>query len=223
MQDAPPVGGYFLPTRVTQDASGKRWYRRGVRALRVLAGAFVIVVGASHVVAVADALDDAKAAFARGAYAAGVALLQPIAEQGDAAAQGILGYMYSTGSGVPQDNAAAFNWYSLAAAQGDDEAQYNIGVMYAEGKGVDQDDVEAVKWYRLAADQRNVHAQQNLGVAYGTGRGVPKDLVRAYMWFSLAAAQGNERAARNRDTAAGVLTDAQVAEGERLAQEWMPR
>ena len=45
--------------------------------------------------------------------------LRASAEAGDAAAQFILGGMYVTGVGVPQDTAAAVAWYRRAAEQGD--------------------------------------------------------------------------------------------------------
>ena len=69
------------------------------------------------------------------------------AEQGDASAQGILGYMYANGEGVPQDNAKAIEWYRLAADQDDAYAQGNLGYMYSSGLGVPQDYAEAVKWF----------------------------------------------------------------------------
>jgi TPR repeat protein len=68
----------------------------------------------------------------------------PLAEQGVALAQGFLGYMYSTGQGVPQDYAKAVKWYRLAAEQGIAKAQTNLGVMYDKGQGVPQDYAEAM-------------------------------------------------------------------------------
>ena len=79
--------------------------------------------------------------------------LRASAEAGDAEAQFILGGMYVTGVGVPQDDVEAVAWYRRAAEQGDARAQYNLGGMYREGRGVPQDDVEAVAWYRRAAEQ----------------------------------------------------------------------
>ena len=45
------------------------------------------------------------------------------AEQGYARAQYWLGYMYAYGEGVPEDDAEAYAWYSIAAAQGDEVAK----------------------------------------------------------------------------------------------------
>ena len=64
---------------------------------------------------------DAKSDFKRGytAYEAGdyvevVKWWRKAAEQGHAEAQNNLGWMYSLGKGVPQDDIEAEKWYSLA-------------------------------------------------------------------------------------------------------------
>src|SRR5437667_10144496 len=82
---------------------------------------------------------DGRAAFERGDYVTAIRLLRPLAEQGNANAQFLLGVMYSTGRGVPKDYAAAINWYRKAADQGDPNAQTNLGVMYRDGHGYPQD------------------------------------------------------------------------------------
>ena len=51
--------------------------------------------------------------------------LETAAEQGDVEAQFDLGYMYSSGEGVPQNDAAAAQWFSRATEQGNAEAQGN--------------------------------------------------------------------------------------------------
>ena len=95
--------------------------------------------------------------------------LRASAEQGDAEAQNNLGFMYSIGKGVPQDDAEAVRWFRLAAEQGDAYAQYNLGRMYRYGEGVPQETAEAVRWFRLAAEQGHAYAQYNLGRMYATG------------------------------------------------------
>ena len=49
------------------------------------------------------------------------------AEQGDAYAQGQLGWMYDSGQGIAQDYAEAVKWYHKAAEQGNAFAQRNLG------------------------------------------------------------------------------------------------
>jgi uncharacterized protein len=76
-----------------------------------------------------------------------------MAEQGYARAQFILGLMYDTGEGTPQDYKEAFRWYRASAEQGYAPAQYNLGVMYDVGEETALDDKEALKWYRASAEQ----------------------------------------------------------------------
>ena len=73
------------------------------------------------------------------------------AEQGDAGAQSILGVMYVTGEGVPQDYREAAKWSRLAADQGNAVAQASLGARYHTGEGVIQDNREAFIWASLAA------------------------------------------------------------------------
>lgn len=68
------------------------------------------------------------------------------AEQGNAAAQSNLGFMYDNGRGVPQSDTEAVFWYRKAAEQGYVFAQSNLGFMCSNGRGTPQNDTEAVKW-----------------------------------------------------------------------------
>lgn len=126
------------------------------------------------------------------------------------------------------DYAAALQEFRPLAEQGDATAQYNLGLMYYDGEGVPQDYAEAVKWYRLAAEQGRALAQHNLGVMYDKGQGVPQDYVQAHMWFNLAASRhknsdNRENSAKGRDSVAGLMTAAQIAEAQKLAREWAER
>ena len=116
---------------------------------------------------------------------------------------------------------AAVKHLTILAEQGHADAQYNLGVMYDNGRGVPQDYVKAAKWYRLAAEQGHADAQHNLGVMYVHGQGVPQDHVQAYMWFNLAATGGDSLSTKNRDQCRSEMTPEQVAEGQRLAREWL--
>ena len=93
--------------------------------------------------------------------------------------------------------------------------------MYRSGQGVQQDDKEAVKWYRKAAELGDTGAQKNLGYMYGNGLGVPKDFVKAYMWYHIASESGHRGALGKRDFTKNHMTPAQVAEAQKLAQDWM--
>lgn len=108
----------------------------------------------------------------------------------------------------------------LSAENGDPLAQYTLGSMYEQGTGVQRDNKTAAEWYRKAAEQGEINSQINLGVMYAEGTGVKQDSVQAYKWLNLAAASGNKTAIKNRDLLASVMTDEEIKEAQRLAQEW---
>lgn len=120
-----------------------------------------------------------KAAFDRGDYAAALLEWRPLAEQGNARAQFLLGYMNGHGQGVPQDDTKAAKWYRKAAEQGHASAQNNLGQLYESGLGVGPDDAEAKKWYRKAAAQGNENAKRNLVMV---GRSPSDRMVQDLIW-----------------------------------------
>ena len=58
------------------------------------------------------------AAYQSGDYATALREWTPLAEQGDASIQILVGSMYNEGKGVPQNDKTAVKWYRLAAKQG---------------------------------------------------------------------------------------------------------
>ena len=161
----------------------KAFLRSGFLALAVMALA---------VPANAGPFEDGVAAYQRGDYAMAMRLWLPLAEQGNARAQYILGLNYAKGQGVPQDYAEAANWYRKAAEQGDADAQYNLGTMYRDGQGVPQDWAEAAKWWRMAAEQGDAGAQYNLAhilLLEAVAR-ESQDRTEAIKWLRMAADTG---------------------------------
>ena len=148
---------------------------------------------------------------------------RPLAAQGHAAAQNMVGFMYRFGQGVPQDYNLAREWYRRSADQGNPRAQNNLGTMYRLGLGVQKDYQEAIKWFRRAADQGNGGGQNHLGLMYYKGEGVSQDYIQAYMWASLAAEQGLEQAIQALAMLEKEMTSAQIEEAKRLAREWKPK
>jgi TPR repeat protein len=168
------------------------------------------------------------------------------ADQGLVVAQNNLADIYALGLGVPQDFREAFKWYRIAADQSSSYAENVIGVAYEHGLYVTQDYAEAFRWYRRAANKIYerpgdtwIHSPQyNIGAMYASGRGTAQDNVRALMWFTLAAAFGDTKqpgplgiklldtststAPEQRDKLMALMTSAQIAEAERLANEWRP-
>jgi TPR repeat protein len=156
-------------------------------------------------------------------YAEAMKWYRKAADHGNASGQYSLGSMYVNGQGVPQNYAEAMKWYRKAADQGYAMAQSALGSIYVNGRGVPQDDAEAMKWYRKAADQGEANGQMGLGFMYGAGRSVPQNYIEAHMWYSLAAsrydtAQFRDEAIKGRDTIASLMTPAQIADAQRLAE-----
>ncbi|HEX9138932.1 MAG TPA: tetratricopeptide repeat protein, partial [Steroidobacteraceae bacterium] len=151
----------------------------------------------------AGPLEDAIAAYGKGNYATALLLLRPLAEQGTARAQILLGVMYSRGQGMAQNYGEAMKWYRQAADHGDATAQVAVGAMLCQwswratgprqGNGVVSQSCgsgRAMKWYRRAADQGYANAQSNIAIMYNTGHGVPQDYAEGLKWSRLAAEQG---------------------------------
>ena len=163
------------------------------------------------------------AAVHRGDHATALKLWRPLAVQGDARAQYVLGVMFANGHGVAKDRREAAKWYRLSAEQGNSSAQNNLGENYRDGHGVVQDFKEALKWYRLSAEQGDATAQNNLGAMYGDGQGVAQDYVRAHMWLNLAAASLSGESAKtptnNRNKLAAKMTPAQIERAQEMARK----
>ncbi|MFZ3353815.1 MAG: tetratricopeptide repeat protein [Xanthobacteraceae bacterium] len=82
-----------------------------------------------------------------------VAAILARAQRGDAAAEARLGWLYSTGRGVPQDYFEAAKWFYRAANRGNAGAQFALGMAYNKGQGVPRDYVLSYLWLNLSAAQ----------------------------------------------------------------------
>lgn len=173
--------------------------------------------------------DDPEAAYQNHQYATALRLARPLAANGDARAQSVLGLLYYGGHGVQQDDNEAVKWFRQAAKQGHPVAQLYLGRMYSAGQGVPQDYAEAAKWYGLAADQGDAQAQYDLGVSFASGEVGNTDNVSAYMWFDLAAAHypvsdtRHDTAVTSRETLKSKMTPNEIAEAQKRAREWKPK
>ena len=107
------------------------------------------------------------------------------------------------------------------ARNGDADAQFSLGARYATGDQVAQDYAQAVKWFMRSAEQGHVVAQAALGACYWAGRGVTQDYARSYMWSSLAKLGGDEASKYRVGVLRPRMSNAQVAEAQRLMQSWL--
>jgi TPR repeat protein len=76
--------------------------------------------------AVAGPWEDGMAAYNRGDYVPAIRLFRPLAEQGNAKAQNVLGVMCRKGEGVARNSVHAFLWFNRAAARGDARAKAEL-------------------------------------------------------------------------------------------------
>ena len=193
----------------------------------------------------ADDYQEGVDAYDRKDFKTALKKLKPFAEKGHASAQDKLGEMYYDGQGVTQDYKEAIKWllksaeqknltaqrlirasyhklHKEVAEQGDSYAQRFLGDSYYLGLGVTQDYAEAAKWYKKAAEQGDSVSQIILGAMYEKGKGISKDFVEAYKWFSISGETGNGRMYIEK-LGKRKMTTAQIAEAQKLAQEWVEK
>jgi uncharacterized protein len=134
-------------------------------------------------------------AYASGDYARALAELRPLAVQGDAKAQRLLGEIYADGLGVEQDYKQAALWYRRSADQGFAPAMADLGDLYFYGNGVRQDQKEALRWYRRGAERGDPGAEYDYGLIFhDASAGQKQNFDLAMKWFLRAATQGNAAA-----------------------------
>ena len=102
-----------------------------------------------------------RAAFARNDYDGALREWMPLADDGDAASQNLLGAMYATGKGVERDYLEANKWYSLAARQGYVPAQAALGLVYMHGLGVIPNYETAYMWFEVAMQNGSDQAEKH--------------------------------------------------------------
>lgn len=108
-----------------------------------------------------DAFRQGLQALEQGEYAQGYALVAPLALQGDARCQFLVGLLYERGLHLPKDAAAAGKWYELAARQGHTGAMNNLGLLLKNGRGGPRNLEEAYAWLARAAVAGNDKAADN--------------------------------------------------------------
>jgi TPR repeat protein len=138
----------------------------------------------------AGPIEDALSAFESADYERSMALAMPLAKQGDASAQTMVGIQYLYGHGIVKNESEAAAWLKKSSALGDALGQFTLGMMYAQGMGVKASQDEALKNYRLAAAQGFPLARMAVARAYVMGEGVPQSDAEAVKWYRPAAEEG---------------------------------
>ncbi len=118
--------------------------------------------------------------------------LELSANQGNAEAQAMLGFMYRDGKGVKIDYAESQKWLELAAINIEDTTIWaELGVFYFNFNdycpGVKVDPEKGYYWINKAAENKNAGAQCIMGLINLHGVYVEQDYKEAYHWFTLSA------------------------------------
>ena len=114
------------------------------------------------------------------------------------------------------------------ASNGNSDAQYYMGRLCSESKDISHDYSPSIKWYTRAAEQGHAEAQYSLAAIHLAAllieqQGVPKDIVLVCMWYKIAAFNGHEVSAKLINKAKKKMNRDQIAEAERLTQEWLAK
>lgn len=141
-------------------------------------------------------------------------------DAGNAASMSELANAYYVGIGVPKNLPEAIRLWRLASEGGDGRAFSMLGTLQYQGIGMQRDSAEAIRLWQKGAEKYDTDAMSQIGFAYLVGDSVPRNQTMAYMWFNLAASNGDKLAAKSRDSVAMMLGADQVAEAQRLGNEW---
>jgi hypothetical protein len=120
--------------------------------------------------------------------------LRKLANQGDAAAQARLGWLYLEGKALARDMESGAYWMQKAADQGMPAAEFQMALLYRFGTGVRQDDRQGIEWLRRSALHGLAAGQFEWSVMLAAGQGVEKDDKESMKWLRKAAEQGHARA-----------------------------
>ena len=118
-------------------------------------------------------------------------ILRPLAEQGVAQAQHLLGWVVGKKTKAARSHGEALKLFREAVRNGCLHSYKYIGLIFELGQGVPQNKTYAVACYHTAAYWGDSQAQNKLGILYRDGVDVRRDLDHAFHWFFEAARRGN--------------------------------
>jgi TPR repeat protein len=161
-------------------------------------------------------------AVAQKRYADAFKELAPLAKQGDAQAEVLVGKLYLMGYGTSKDPQQANKLFRAAAQQGNADAQFFLG---APNVLHHQSIAEGMNWLELSAEQGNQDAQLLLGHTYlqGIQGAVTRDPVQADKWLTLAARNNLPFYQFQLEGAERQISAADIAKGKILAAAWKPK
>lgn len=127
-------------------------------------------------------------------YELAMTLFQESAKQGNARAEGNIGYLYEHGLGVPADDAKSMDWFKRSADHGDLKSQeFMAGKCIARPNGVM--DSEMHHYALLSARQGSTQGLTFLTIALISADGHPSEALKAsFPVLKEAAERGNKAA-----------------------------
>jgi TPR repeat protein len=147
-----------------------------------------------------------------------LAILKPLADEGNPKAQYWLADIYENGLGVKPDMTMAVALLEKSAAQGFLPAEGHLGGLYLRGNETLQNFGKAQAWLHKAAVAGNGEAQRELGQIYALGLGVAANRPEAYAWYEDAALSGDGLAKPMRDDILTRMSPAEIDKGEQDAK-----
>ena len=150
MRISPPPTGARRP----MPCASRSLLQAAVRHIHpVLTVVLIAALALAGTAAAAASLKEGRQYYVAKEYDKALEEIEPLAEDGEAQAQYMLGVMYLKGQAVYADPAAAAEWFRRAADQGHAISQINLAILYARGDGVERSLDEAYFWSRLARQQ----------------------------------------------------------------------
>lgn len=136
-----------------------------------------------------------------GSYVEGIALLFPLAQEGNTFAQYELAKLYASHEKDFFNPILAEKYFSDVAQEGNTFAQYGQAKLYLDRESPIYNPAKALNYLVPLAESGNAIAQAQLGNLYlwGSHEGINKDIKLAKYWIDLAIDQGNEYAKESWD------------------------
>lgn len=166
-------------------------------------------------------LKDGALAYSRGDFATAVRELRPLADQGNATAQYLLGAALLNARPPVYDLAGAESWLKKSADQGNLAAMRDLGKLNWFAKSP-SDGTRAVEWLARGAERGDPESQHLLGVLYLDGRAVERKPAEAYKWLMLSSERGHVLSAVILRESRDKFSDQDRTEGQKLAADWKP-
>lgn len=168
----------------------------------------------------ATSYEDGLAAYESNDFKKAAEIWQELAEQGNIPSQLKMAELYSRGSGVKRDRAAAFKLYNSAADRGSLEAMFQLGLIYMSGQNdIKQDQEKGRDLIFQAANKGYAKAQYHYGITYFRGEGVLTDYVQAHAWMQVSIVNGYESAKKYSEQIAEILSAEQLEKSRIISEQ----